>query len=152
MSTIYKAIEQASVVRDFDQTYEDESTRNGTKHFTGVLLRDENSTHGIYTSLFVDQDNNLFTFSNCFPGSYQTLQFSGGLVNATLENRTDAEKRMGRDIMSPDKSLHVTLKRYNNFDKIHAGKSVLVGTCGVTAKDSYTNFVTMHTDIDDGHV
>ena len=143
---IYKAIEQASVIHNFDQTHEDENTRIGTKHFTGVLVCNEQCPHGIYTSLFVDDDNKL-TFSNCFPGSYDTLFHSAGLVIATIENRTDAEKRMGTDIQRPDKSLHITLKKY--IDKIHVGKSVLFGTYGVDSCESFKNFVRMHAQIDD---
>lgn len=148
MSTIYKAIENASVIRDFDPTYEDESTRNGTKHFTGVLLCNEKSTCGIYTSLFVDQ-NNQFTFSNSFPGSQTSLFYSAGLVKATLEPRTDAETRMGTDIISPDTSLHITIKNYTNAEKIYVGKSVLLGAFGTDAMNSYSNFLNMHCDIED---
>jgi len=144
---IYKAIEQASVILNFDQTHEDENTRIGTKHFTGVLVCNEQSTCGIYTSLLVDDDNKL-TYANCFPGSYMTLANSAGLVNATLEKRTNAEKHMGKDIQSPDDSLHITLKN-KDVDMIHVGKSVLYGAYGANAYESYKKFVMMHTKIDD---
>ena len=147
--SIYKAIEQASVViRDFDQKSEDENTRIGAKHFTGVLLCNENSTCGIYTSLFLDQKNQ-FTFSNSFPGSHTSLFYSAGLVDSTLEKRTYAETRMGTDIISPDTSLHVTIKNYASAEKIHAGKSVLIGAFGTDAMNSYSNFVNMHCNIKD---
>jgi hypothetical protein len=148
---IYKAIEQASVIHNFNQTHEDENTRIGTKHFTGVLVCNGHCQHGIYTSLFVDDDNKL-TYANCFPGSYMTLANSAGLVNATLENRTDAEKRMGKDIHCPDQSLHITLKKYKDVDTIHVEKNVLYGAYGANALESYQKFVMMHTQIDDDDV
>jgi hypothetical protein len=146
-TNLYAAIERADTILPLKQDIP-ENNDPSTSHFTGILLYDESSCKGIYTSLLIKADNHI-TYVNCFPGSYSTLAHSAGLVDAELADRDPRENKLGTDPFMSNKSLHISLKKYVDCTKIVAGKSVLIGAIGKNAVESYQSFVWMHTRLED---
>ena len=144
---LYAAIERADTIQPLQQDIS-EDTDPSTSYFTGILMYDESSSKGILTSLLITPDNHV-TYVNCLPGSYSTLTHSAGLIDAELKDRDPREGKLGTDPFMPDKSLHVSLKKYSDCTNIFAGKSVLIGAIGKDAVASYKSFVWMHTRLDD---